>query len=234
MRLRLPRPVAPFASLAVLALVALTAVVGCSPAGTEAPAPVSTAAAESPTTSAPAAPSPSATTDDRVVVTGVDDTFRLVLPPRWKVAPGPGELDKVTVSPGGVLEADEERDQRNAVGYGAGALVIAVRPAKSGGEPNVNIGNRPAGGITDVEQLVEQSKRAIESAGIEGVRSRTTTVGGDPAAEVSGRLEQSGTELTFTQYYVIKDELVWIATVTELDEDSTVAPQIVAGLDFSL
>lgn len=241
MRFRLPRLLAPAAVLALLT------VAGCGLPGIGPAAPAATEAAPPPatsTTSAPADPpaaksaSPEPTSSpaagDRVTVTGEDDTFRLVLPPKWKVAPRAGGLDRATVSRGGILKPNKERDQRNSVSYLAGARVVAVRPAKSGGEPNVNIGTRAAAGVTDVAILAGPGKQALEGLGATKVRPRTTTVGGDPALQLSSRLQQGEFDLAITQYLVISDDLVWIATVTELSDERTVAPQIADGLDFSL
>lgn len=238
MRSRLPRCLAPTAVLALLA------VAGCGLPGIGPVAPATTAAAPPPVTSAPAdpppaksaspEPTPSPAADDRVTVTGEGDTFRMVLPPKWKVAPREGGLDQVSVSRGGTLKPNAEREQRNAVSYGAGAYVVAVRPAKSGGEPNVNIGNRAAAGVTDVADLAGPGKQALEGLGATRVRSRTTTVGGDRALKLTSRLQQGDFNLAFTQYLVLQDDLVWITTVTELDDERSVAPQIADGLDFSI
>lgn len=245
MRSRLPRHLAPTAVLALLT-VAGCGLPGIGPAApaTTAAAPATTAAAPSPATSAPADPPPaksaspeptsSPAADDRVTVTGQGDTFRLVLPPKWKVAPRAGGLDQVTVSRGGILKPNAARAARNSVSYGAGAHVVAVRPAKNGGEPNVNIGNRAAAGVTDVADLAGPGKQALEGLGATKVRSRTTTVGGDPALQLTSRLQQGEFSLAFTQFLVLADDLVWITTVTELDDERSVAPQISDGLDFSI
>jgi hypothetical protein len=116
----------------------------------------------------------------------------------------------------------------------AGAHVIAVRPAKSGGEPKVPIGNRAAGGVSDVEMLAGPGKQALKGFGATNVRSDSTTVGGDAALELSSRLQQGDFELAISQYLVIRDDLVWITTVTELDDERSVASQVADGLDFSI
>ena len=238
MRFRLPRLLAPTAVLALLT------VTGCSLPGIGPAAPAATSAAPPRVASAPAdpppaksaspQPTPAPAAGDRVTVTGRGDAFRMVLPAKWKVAPREGGLDKVAVSEGGILKPNAEREQRNSVSYGAGAHVVAVRPAKNGGEPNVNIGNRPAAGVADVADLAGPGKQALEGLGATKVRSDDTTVGGDPALELTCQLQQGDLNLAFTQYLVIQDDLVWITTVTELEDERSVAPQIADDLDFSL
>lgn len=241
MRPRPPRYLVPVPVLLLLAAAGcgLPGIGPGAPGTTEAaPPPAASSAAEpGPAKSASAGPTAAASPTagaDQVTVTADDDAFRMILPPKWKVAPKEGGLDKVTVSAGGILKPNAAREQRNAVGYRLGAYVIGVRPAKNGGEPNVNIGKRDAGGVTDVGDLAGPGKQGLESFGATKIRTSTTTLGGDPALQLRSRLQQGEFELAITQYIVLGGDLAWITTITELADESSVAPQIADGLDFSV